>query len=150
MRLELPSLKDRKSDLPLLISHILKRMSATRDVPLDKIANDAMEVLLNYEYPGNIRELENILEHALIVCRTNIIERSHLPLKFQHAASGPLPAEPRRTIENEIEIGQKKLILETLRKHNWNKGRTAAALNINRTTLWRKMKKYGLNPTDKA
>jgi transcriptional regulator with PAS, ATPase and Fis domain len=150
MRLELPPLKDRKSDLPLLISHILKRMSATRDVPIDDIANDAMEVLLNYDYPGNIRELENILEHALIVCRANIIERSHLPLKFQPAGTSPIPAEANRTIESEIELSQKSLILETLQKHNWNKGKTAAALNINRTTLWRKMKKFGLHPAGRS
>ncbi len=149
MRLELPPLIDRRSDLPLLITHILKRMSATRDVTIDTIANDAMEVLLNYDYPGNIRELENILEHALIVCRDTVIERSHLPLKFQNAMESPAPAETHRTIESEMEFNQKGLILETLRKHNWNKGKTADALNINRTTLWRKMKKYGLNPKDK-
>ncbi len=146
MRLELPSLKDRRSDIPLLISHILKRMSATRDVPIDNIANDAMAVLLNYDYPGNIRELENILEHALIVCRANVIEHSHLPLKFQSSGVRPIPAETHRTFEDEIESSQKRLILETLRLHNWNKGKTAVALNINRTTLWRKMKKLGLNP----
>ncbi len=147
MRLELPPLIDRRSDLPLLIAHILKRMSATRDVTIETIANDAMEVLLNYDYPGNIRELENILEHALIVCRDTVIERSHLPLKFQHTGTSSMPEETYRTIENEVESTQKRMILETLQKYNWNKGKTAAALNINRTTLWRKMKKYGLHPT---
>jgi len=150
MRLELPPLKARKADIPLLISHILKRLSATRDTRVDKIANDAMEVLLNYDYPGNIRELENIIEHALIVCRDNVIERSHLPLALQGGMATPLPAAEERTIEKEIEFSEKTLILDTLRKHNWNKGQTASTLNINRTTLWRKIKKFGLHPTGRS
>ena len=76
-------------------------------------------------------------EHEL---RRRVADHSH----------GLAPAEARRTIESEMESNQKSLILETLRQHNWNKGKTATALNINRTTLWRKMKKYGLNPKDKG
>ena len=147
MRLELPPLKDRKADIPLLISHILKRLRATRDTRADRFSNDAMEVLLNHDYPGNIRELENIIEHALIVCRDNVIERSHLPLALQGADATPLPAVENRSFEKEIEFSERTLILDMLRKHNWNKGQTASALDINRTTLWRKMKKYNLNRT---
>jgi transcriptional regulator with PAS, ATPase and Fis domain len=145
MRLELPPLNARKADIPLLISHILKRLCATRDTRVDKIANDAMEVLLNYDYPGNIRELENIIEHALIVCRDKIIQPGHLPLALQGGRTAPLPAAEKRTIEKEIAFSEKALILNMLQKHNWKKGQTASALSINRTTLWRKMKKYGLD-----
>jgi len=144
MRLELPPLKARGADIPLLISHILKRMSATRDTRVENFTNDAMEVLLNYDYPGNIRELENIIEHALIVCRDKTIERSHLPLALQSGIAAPLPVEENRSFEKEIEFSERTLILDMLRKHNWNKGKTATALSINRTTLWRKMKKYEL------
>jgi transcriptional regulator with PAS, ATPase and Fis domain len=150
MRLELPPLKARKADIPLLISHILKRLRTTRDTRVDKIANDAMEVLLNYDYPGNVRELENILEHALIVCRDKVIEPSHLPLALQGSRAAPLPAPEKRTIEKEIEFSEKALILNMLQKHNWKKGRTAAALDIDRTTLWRKMKKLGLHAADRG
>jgi transcriptional regulator with PAS, ATPase and Fis domain len=144
MRLELPPLKARRADIPLLIAHILKRMKATRDTRADRFANDAMEVLLNYDYPGNIRELENIIEHALIVCRDTVIERSHLPLALRHGIATELPAEAKRSFEQEIEFSEKGLIADKLREHNWHKGKTAAALNINRSTLWRKMKKYNL------
>ena len=150
MRLELPPLKARRADIPLLIAHILKRLSAIRDTRVDKIANDAMEVLLNYDYPGNIRELENIIEHALIVCRDKVIERSHLPLALQRGIATPLPAKENRSFEREIEFSERTLILDMLRKHNWNKGQTAAALDINRTTLWRKMKKYNLAPAGRS
>jgi PAS domain S-box-containing protein len=145
MRLDLPPLKDRRGDIPLLISHILKRLCATRDTMVEKFSNDALEVLLNYDYPGNIRELENIIEHALIVCQDKIIERNHLPLSLQGAISSPLPSGDRRLVDKEIEFSEKTIILDMLRKYNWNKGRTAAALDINRTTLWRKMKKYNIS-----
>ena len=106
---------------------------------------DAMEVLLNYDYPGNVRELENIIEHALIVCQDKIIERNHLPLALQGTISAPLSTEDRQPFDKEIEFSEKTIILDMLRKYNWNKGRTAAALDINRTTLWRKMKKYNIS-----
>ena len=145
MRLDLPPLKQRRGDIPLLISHILKRLCVTRDTIVEKFSNDAMEVLLNYDYPGNVRELENIIEHALIVCQDKIIERNHLPLSLQDGISTPLPEEEKRPFDKEIEFSEKNLILETLRKHNWNKGKTASALEINRTTLWRKIKKYNIS-----
>ena len=145
MRLELPPLKDRRSDIPLLISHILKRLSATRDTVIEKFSNDAMEVLLNYNYPGNVRELENIIEHAMIVCQDTIIQRNHLPLPLQGRISSPLPEAEKRAFDSEIEFSEKTLILDMLRKYSWNKGKTAAALDINRTTLWRKMKKYNIS-----
>ena len=145
MRLDLPPLKQRRGDIPLLISHILKRLCATRDTMVEKFSNDAMEVLLNYDYPGNVRELENIIEHALIVCQDKIIERNHLPLSLQGGISSPQTEEEKGPFDREIELSEKTLILDTLRKYNWNKGKTASALDINRTTLWRKMKKYNIS-----
>jgi PAS domain S-box-containing protein len=145
MRLDLPPLKKRRGDVPLLISHILKRLCATRDTVVEKFSNDAMEVLLNYDYPGNVRELENIIEHALIVCQDKIIERNHLPLALQGGISTGLPENEKGTFDREIEFSEKALIIDTLRKYNWNKGKTAAALDINRTTLWRKIKKYNIS-----
>ena len=145
MRLDLPPLKDRRGDIPLLISHILKRLCATRDTMVEKFSNNAMEVLLNYDYPGNVRELQNIIEHALIVCQDRIIERNHLPLSLQGGVPVPLPTEEKRPFDKEIEFSEKTIILDRLQKFNWNKGKTAAALDINRTTLWRKMKKYNIS-----
>jgi PAS domain S-box-containing protein len=145
MRLDLPPLKDRKGDIPLLISHILKRLCAIRDTMVEKFSYDAMEVLLNYDYPGNVRELENIIQHALIVCQDKIIERNHLPLSLQAGIAVPSPEEEGRPFDKEIQFSEKTFILDMLRKNNWNKGQTAAALNMNRTTLWRKMKKYKIS-----
>ncbi|MGD2097698.1 MAG: sigma 54-interacting transcriptional regulator [Desulfobacterales bacterium] len=145
MRLDLPALKNRRGDIPLLVSHILKRLCATRDTSVEKLSNDALEVLLNHDYPGNIRELENIIEHALIVCQDKIIERHHLPLSLQGNLASRLPDAEKPTFEEKIEYSEKAMILEALQKHNWNKGQTATALDMNRSTLWRKMKKYKIS-----
>jgi PAS domain S-box-containing protein len=146
MRLELPALVDRKGDIPLLISHILKRHSATRAEPVDKISEDAMEVLLNHDYPGNVRELENIIEHALIICQENMIERKHLPLNLQEKRTHhTLSGEEELDLEKEVGASENDMIREMLKKYGWNRGKTAQALNIDRTTLWRKMKKYNIS-----
>ena len=145
MRLELPPLKNRRGDIPLLISHILKRLRTTRETRVEKFSNNAMEMLLNYDYPGNVRELENIIEHALIVCQGETIERNHLPLALQQELLRSWPPGETHMPGEELEMSEKQMILAMLQKNSWNKGKTAAALNINRTTLWRKIKKYNIS-----
>lgn len=156
MRLELPGLKERREDLPLLISHILKKRCAKRNIPFDRISEDAMEVLLNHDYPGNIRELENILEHALIICQGPVIERKHLPLSLTNgrpaapsehpAGTAPAQADAATSPLRDSEaVHERDRIIAALENHRWHKGRAADALGVNRTTLWRKMKKHGIS-----
>jgi DNA-binding NtrC family response regulator len=144
-RIELPELRDRRVDLPLLIGHILRRLSVGRDIRLPEISEKAMELLLNYHYPGNVRELENILEHALIICQEDTIQPTHLPeyLQAQPPARKGMPmaaAEQRFVPENT----ERDKLLATLRQYNWHRSQSARALGMDRTTLWRKMKKHGL------
>jgi transcriptional regulator of acetoin/glycerol metabolism len=104
-----------------------------------------MQILLNYDYPGNVRELENILEHALITCQQDTLKERHLPEyllgpnKYYRAATpkatGRLPHPDSK---------ERDQILAALNEHNWHRIQTARALGMDRTTLWRKMKKYGL------
>jgi transcriptional regulator with PAS, ATPase and Fis domain len=105
-----------------------------------------MEVLLNHDYPGNIRELENILEHALIVCRDTVIGRQHLPTSLQESPRPGPPDAPRApaALAGDAQAGEKGVVLAALAQHRWHRGETAAALKIDRSTLWRKMKRYGL------
>jgi DNA-binding NtrC family response regulator len=146
MRLELPALKERKSDLPLLIEHILKRICTDKRTTITRIDESAMEVLLNYDYPGNVRELENILEHALIICRGDTIERKHFPLWLLKDA--PLQsASSAGGGSARLVWDEKERIIDALRRCRWNKSQTARALNMDRTTLWRKMKKYRIGET---
>ncbi|MBW2064035.1 MAG: sigma 54-interacting transcriptional regulator [Deltaproteobacteria bacterium] len=146
IRVQLPALKERKGDIPLLIEHLLKKLSLLKGRNIPRISGEAMEILLNYEYPGNIRELENILEHAIIICQGDIIEPRHLPLFLQDKAHRPEPSDLTiaADLRGTLQEGEKRRIYEVLSRHNWNRSKAARELNINRTTLWRKMRKYKL------
>lgn len=137
-RIQLPNVKDRRIDLPLLIHHILRKLCAARDNRRLALSEATFELLLNYDYPGNVRELENILEHALIICPDDVIQPRHLP-DFLHR---PAVVERGGAVTEEAnQLGR------VLRKHNWHRQKAARELGIDRTTLWRKMKKYNLVPS---
>ncbi|UCE51783.1 MAG: sigma 54-interacting transcriptional regulator [Desulfobacterales bacterium] len=144
-RIELPELKDRHVDLPILIGHILRRLSVTRGVRLPEVSERVMEILLNYNYPGNVRELENILEHALIICQEDTIQARHLPeyLQAYHAAHKSPPLRSPKQIDVS-DLAERNTIISMLQQHNWHRSKTAKALDMDRTTLWRKIKKYGI------
>ncbi|MGD9089270.1 MAG: sigma 54-interacting transcriptional regulator, partial [Desulfobacterales bacterium] len=144
-RIELPELRDRRVDLPLLIGHILRRLCVARNVRSPEISEKVMELLLNYPYPGNVRELENILEHALIICQEDKILPTHLP-EYLQARPAAGPAVPTAAARSGLSSDNKERdkLLAALQRHNWHRHKSARALGIDRTTLWRKMKKYGL------
>ncbi|NNL42621.1 MAG: sigma 54-interacting transcriptional regulator, partial [Desulfobacterales bacterium] len=144
-RIELPALKHRWDDLPILIRHILRRLCTARDNRRVEISERAMKVLLNFDYPGNVRELENILEHALIICQNDVIDTQHLPdylrnIHATHPENTPIDPVSRNTPKN-IELDK---ILRVLSQCNGNKTKAARILGMNRTTLWRKMKQYDI------
>ena len=146
-RIQLAELKARRIDLPILIDHISRRLCAVKGVRPPEISEGVMEILLNYNYPGNVRELENILEHALIVCQEDAIRPSHLPEYVQQRNLR------RQTLPDEngeyaavADSREREKILATLRRHNWHRSNAARSLGMDRTTLWRKMKKYNLVP----
>jgi DNA-binding NtrC family response regulator len=143
-RIELPSLKERQADIPLLIGHVLRRLCASKTITPPEISENAMKLLLNYGYPGNIRELENILEHALILCQESTLRRKHLPEYLLQ----PPPAFGTRTGKAEAPGSadhERKRIQAALRRHNSNRSLAARHLGMDRSTLWRKMKKYQLD-----
>ncbi|NNG01862.1 MAG: sigma 54-interacting transcriptional regulator [Desulfobacteraceae bacterium] len=145
-RINLPSLAERPSDLPLLIRHTLRRLCSAGGYPMPSLSQTALKLLLNSNYPGNIRELENILEHAVIVCRGEKILPEHLPDYFRETEVEPIrhgPREPHRG-ESDGHDGERNRIADQLEIHQWHRGKTARALGIDRTTLWRKMKRYHL------
>ena len=142
IRIELPVLKERRADIPLLINHIMRRLCAVRVGYPPEISQKAMEMLLNHDYPGNIRELENILEHALIIAQSGIIEPDDLP----DYLNTPKPVNHislPEVFEHDEDFHEREKLIQALRIHNWHRENTASALGIERTTLWRKMKKYG-------
>jgi PAS domain S-box-containing protein len=144
-RIQLPELKDRRIDLPILIDHILRHLCVAKDLRPPEISESVMEILLNYNYPGNVRELENILEHALIVSQEDIIQPKHLPDYLQQrTAHREIPPDDRGRYAETSDNGERKKILAMLQQHNWHRTKTARGLGIDRTTLWRKMRRYGI------
>jgi PAS domain S-box-containing protein len=144
-RLALPALKDRRDDLPLLLRHLLRRLCAARGTHPAPISKATMEILLKFEYPGNVRELENILEHALIISQEQEIRPEHLPDHVsgtRHEPEVQLDAAypPAQTLA----LKERQKIIQVLDQHDGNRTKAAKELNIDRTTLWRKMKRYHL------
>ena len=144
-RLRLPTLRDRKIDLPLLLRHILRRLCAARGSHPVNISKATLEILLKFDYPGNVRELENILEHALIISQEQEILPEHLPEHVQY----PTPASDTQTVFSDLGAGtpvfnERQKIIQALEQQGGNRTETARALNMDRTTLWRKMKRYRL------
>jgi PAS domain S-box-containing protein len=136
IRVYLPPLKERRQDIPLLIRHLLHKKNLERGTFICRFDPEALERLLNYDYPGNVRELENIIEHACLLCQGDIITLRHLPWTLREEAppdAGPPPEEEER-----------RRLLEVLQRAGWNRTRAARALGINRTTLWRRMKRLGI------
>jgi len=144
-RLTLPALKDRKVDIPLLLRHLLRRLCAASGSHPVNIARPAMELLLKFDYPGNVRELENILEHALIISQEQEILPEHLPDHVRNPvlkSGGP----PRigDALPSAVDAQERQKIIDVLNQHGGNRMLASQTLGINRTTLWRKMKRYGL------
>lgn len=147
IELRLPPLSDRPGDIPLLLEHFMEVLNVEKGRSVKRISHTAMSYLMRYSYPGNVRELRNIFEHAYVLCPGDEIRDDCLPprvLGFA-ASSGldpaPKPAVPLRRMSMEE---QRQLIQRTLRVYNGHRKRTADALGIDKSTLWRKMKKFGI------
>jgi transcriptional regulator with PAS, ATPase and Fis domain len=140
-RIELPHLRNRRMDIPLLIRHILRQVCVEMDIPVPEIAEPAMSYLLNYHYPGNVRELENILEHALIICQNNPLQPKHLPgYLIDRCMPGKIPGSSDDSALKE----EKEKMLAAMEQCGGHKGKAARVLGVDRTTLWRRMKKLGI------
>ncbi len=140
--LSIPPLRDRREDIPLLVTHLLTaiaRRDRQGEVPV--VSGDAMAALMGYSWPGNVRELENALEHALVLSRGGRIMATHLPPEILAGRRGAQVALREVPLHSEAE---KTLLAEALSRAGWNRSRAARQLGIDRTTLWRKIREYGL------
>jgi len=139
MKLTLPELAQRKEDIPLLVDHFLERFNHDKKKNVLGLTQEAMAALMFYDWPGNIRELENAVEHAFILCTEELIRLRHLPDKILMAINTTF-ADKNITLK-EIE---KNAILLALERNNWKKLQTAKELGINKNTLRRKIVSYGI------
>ena len=138
IRIKLPLLRSRKEDIPLLVDHFIRRFNNLKKKLIRDISPDALAALVSHDYPGNIRELENVIEHAFVLCRGTTINVDDLPDNVRPRGGGP----PARLMSmDDLEAAY---LSEALRKNNWSRKETANELGMHKTTLWRKMKKLGI------
>jgi DNA-binding NtrC family response regulator len=152
VNIHIPPLRERRGDIPLLAEHFLRRYVRENTKELKGIADDAMSKLVGYEWPGNVRELENAIERAVVLTRGNELTVEDFPPEISGAQAGggnhSFDFRPDgRTIvplKKALEGPEKEIIAATLASVNWNRQKAAKLLDINRTTLFNKMRKYGL------
>jgi len=140
--LNISPLRERKEDIPLLVEHFMDSFNQTVEGKINGISTPAMKLLLNHGYPGNVRELENIIEHAFILCRENYIAPKHLPDYLTDRF--PRQTVKGKKLEELVDSFEKELIEETLKQYGGNIERVAEELGVHRSTLWRKMKKNNI------
>lgn len=138
VKISLPPLQERKQDIPLLMDHFIRRLNLRKDRNIQGVSSSVLAFLIDYPFPGNVRELENIIEYAFIACKCSIIDLEHLPkdLTESRNASHPHLSESDRMEADKI----RAILLRHPRRH----AEVARALGISRTTLWRRMKQYGI------
>ena len=141
--IKLPPLRDRKEDIPLLVDHFIRRFNSLKKKLIADISPDALAILMSHDYPGNIRELENIIEHAFVLCRGTIINITDLPEQIRPKLDQPM-------VESvSMDDLERVYITEALRRNNWNRKKTASDLGIHKTTLWRKIRRLSINIPEK-
>jgi transcriptional regulator with PAS, ATPase and Fis domain len=143
VKIDLPPLSQRREDIPLLIDAFIRKFNAKMGKQISGVSDKVLRLLLRYDYPGNVRELENIIEHAFVLCGGERIEIDCLPREItggQMETDLPLPMEE----ESPFEQAESEVIEKTLKKYGGDRIKTAHELGIGRTTLWRKIRKYKL------
>lgn len=138
-KINLPPLRERMEDIPLLIDHYIARFNAIQKKNISGISEEAMSLLMSYTYPGNIRELANIIERAFILCKTDFIEKKHLPEMLSLQKS---PTDCGN--QGSLQEVQTNYLLGLLRQNNWNRPKTAKQMGIHKSTLYRKLKALGI------
>ena len=152
--IRIPPLRERVSDIPLLVAHFLQEFSKKKKKAAKRLSPQAMDLLIRYPWPGNVRELENLMERLVILTEGDVVEVEDLPQRFREAASiGPgvesidFPADGLN-LPQALQEFERRLILKALERSNWVKSRAAQLLNLNRTTLIEKMKKQQILAPD--
>ena len=145
IRIDLPPLRQRKEDIPLLVDHFLRHFNTTMKKEISGLSPEALAVLMNFPWNGNVRELENCIERAFIVCHDTTILPEHLPdeiLKGDDLARSALRVQG---IFHQGEKISKEAVLDVLAQTDWNVAKSARLLGIARNTLYEKMKAIGLS-----
>ncbi len=144
MRLQLPPLRERKEDIPLLVDHFIHKYNRLQGKNISCVTNEVTAALLSHDYPGNVRELENIIEHCFVLCEGEIIEARHLP-PFLRPRGAAESQHGKDEGPKTIQQMEQTLIEQAIQRNDGNKTAAARELGINKSTLFRKLKKFEIN-----
>ena len=150
--IKVPRLRDRISDIPMLVDYFIEKFNRSKKKAITGISQEAMSHLFHYPWPGNVRELENVVERMILLSHGERIDCEDLPTRILKPAqrvehSGEIPQQGFCLSEQVAEF-EKRLIIQAMEQTNWVKNRAAKLLNVNRTTLLEKMKRYGIEKED--
>lgn len=147
IHIELPALRERATDIPVLVEHFLQKSLREVEKEIDGFSPEAMQTLVNYRWPGNIRELENVVQRAVLLSKTKQLEIDLLPPNVRGGSQMLMQAVvgPGQSLREALEGPERQIIAEVLRSNNYSRNLTADRLGINRTTLYKKMKRLGLD-----
>ncbi len=141
IRIDIPPLRERKEDIPLLADHFIARFNVLQKRNIQGMSENALAHLMRYDFPGNVRELENIVERAFLICRAGQITQAHLPRLFEDDAGGDAEDTEHAGSLKKVEAA---FLMKALKRNNWNRLKTAQELGIHKSTLFRKIKSLGL------
>jgi PAS domain S-box-containing protein len=139
INVHLPPLRERMDDFPLLVRHFIDKFNKKFGKNVKQFTSDAYDLLLEYNWQGNIRELENVIEHCFVLCNCDIIQVECLPKRLRDSSNRI--STKNNSVLNSFDDAERELIISALKKNNWNRSATSKELGINPSTLWRKMKK---------
>jgi transcriptional regulator with GAF, ATPase, and Fis domain len=150
--IKVPCLRDRISDIPMMVDYFIEKFNRSKKKAITGISREAMSHLLHYPWPGNVRELENVVERMVLLSHGERIDCEDLPTRIlkpeqRVEQSGEIPQQGFCLSEQVAEF-EKRLIIQSMEQTNWVKNRAAKLLNVNRTTLLEKMKRYGIEKED--
>jgi DNA-binding NtrC family response regulator len=145
VKLTLPRLAARREDIPLLAQHFIERFNRLRGKKILGLSHAALSLFMHHDWPGNIRELENAIEHAFILCPAGLIQPQHLPEHLRPANQAGLSHSGLTLMEIEA-----RALWEALERNHWGRLAAARELGIDKNTLRRKLRRYGLNPPKKV
>ena len=143
INIHLPPLRERMDDFPLLVNHFIESFNKKFNKHIKQFSSSAYDLVMDYNWPGNIRELENAIEHCFVLCNGDIIQVECLPKRLREPGKKTIVLN-NPDVQKGFKETEKELIISVLKKNNHNRTEAAKELNINPSTLWRKMKKLGI------
>ena len=140
VQLNIPPLRERKEDIPLLVEIMLKKFNQTYDRNINSVSLEVLNLLLTHDFPGNVRELQNVIEQSVILCKGGEILMQHMPARLVHDCSCTKVSRQRYSRAPEVEV-----LCDLIARHKGNRNEAARELGVDRTTLWRWVKSAGLS-----